>query len=230
MVLSWNPLRRRSSVTSVNQLRLDPLSGRWVTVATDRAQRQALFVPRQPTLDTLEGFPARSARASRTRRPPPSRPTAPRAVGSCGCVPNRYPAFEGDAPFVVENRGPVFTEAPASGIHEVLVLSPDHDATMASLSDEQVVARHARHPRPRRGAREHLRTALQPGDHQPRPPGRRLDRAPARPAARDPVRAAESSSTSRPASPGSPAVACSARRRPPRSGSATGSCRRPSTP
>ena len=42
-------------------------------------------------------------------------------------VPNLYPAFDGDEPFAVHNLGPVHVEAEASGIHEVLVLSPDHD-------------------------------------------------------------------------------------------------------
>ena len=121
----------------MNQLRLDPLSGRWVTVAIDRGQRQALFVPRQPTLDALEGIPCPFCPGYEGSMPP-----ALEAYGSSGgwlvrVVPNRYPAFEGDVPFVVENRGPVFTEAPASGIHEVLILSPDHDSTMASLPDEQ---------------------------------------------------------------------------------------------
>src|SRR3954464_5565262 len=36
---------------------------------------------------------------------------------------------------VVSHLGPVFTQAPASGIHEVLVLSPEHRATWADLSD-----------------------------------------------------------------------------------------------
>ncbi len=122
----------------MNQLRIDPLSGRWVTVATDRAQRQALFVPRQLTLDSLEGIPCPFCPGMETSAPP-----ALEIYGTSGAwlvrvLPNRYPAFDGDAPFVIENRGPVFTEAPASGIHEVLVISPDHDATMASLPDEQV--------------------------------------------------------------------------------------------
>ncbi len=52
-------------------------------------------------------------------------------------VPNLYPAFEGDAPFVVTNRGPVFTQASAGGIHEVIVLSPDHQNSWSMLSDEQ---------------------------------------------------------------------------------------------
>ena len=47
-------------------------------------------------------------------------------------VPNLYPAFEGDEPFVVANRGPVFTQASAGGIHEILIFSPEHDATLGS--------------------------------------------------------------------------------------------------
>src|SRR5689334_12297935 len=35
----------------------------------------------------------------------------------------------------VSNLGPVFTQASASGIHEVLVISPDHDGSMADLDD-----------------------------------------------------------------------------------------------
>lgn len=52
-------------------------------------------------------------------------------------VPNLYPAFSGNQQFVVTNKGPVFTEAPASGIHEILVFSPDHDLSWASFSDTQ---------------------------------------------------------------------------------------------
>ena len=55
-------------------------------------------------------------------------------------VPNLYPAFEGNAPFVVTNRGPVFTQATAGGIHEVVVLSPDHENSWSMLSDEQATA------------------------------------------------------------------------------------------
>lgn len=52
-------------------------------------------------------------------------------------VPNRYPAFEGGGALEVEHLGPVFAQAPASGLHEVLVLSPDHDASWGELSDPQ---------------------------------------------------------------------------------------------
>lgn len=52
-------------------------------------------------------------------------------------VPNLYPAFSGRDPMAVQNIGPVFTQAPASGIHEVAVLSPSHTATFADLTDAQ---------------------------------------------------------------------------------------------
>jgi UDPglucose--hexose-1-phosphate uridylyltransferase len=52
-------------------------------------------------------------------------------------VPNLYPAFEGDNAFVVEHRGPVFTQATAGGIHEVLILSPDHEVAWENVDDDQ---------------------------------------------------------------------------------------------
>jgi UDPglucose--hexose-1-phosphate uridylyltransferase len=71
-------------------------------------------------------------------------------------IPNKYPAFEGDEPFVVENRGPVFTIGSAGGIHEVLILSRDHGAAWSDLSDDHVglvmtamrdrMAEHAKQP------------------------------------------------------------------------------------
>lgn len=119
----------------MNQLRLDPLSGRWVAVSTDRLQR-SIFVPRQPEmLQPTETCPFCPGHEDAT-------PPALETYGSEGnwlvrVVPNRYPAFQGSKPFVVEHRGPVFTEAPASGIHEVLIFSPDHNLSWASFSAEQ---------------------------------------------------------------------------------------------
>ncbi len=52
-------------------------------------------------------------------------------------VPNKYPAFSGSEPMRVTNLGPVFTQANASGIHEVLVLSPEHTASWGDLDDKQ---------------------------------------------------------------------------------------------
>ncbi|HUC38434.1 MAG TPA: HIT domain-containing protein [Acidimicrobiales bacterium] len=120
----------------MNQLRLDPLTGRWVVVSVERGERPAPFAPR---LAPVEG----------SERPCPfcpgheeATPPALETYGASGkwlvrVVPNLYPAFEGDAPFVVEHRGPVYTQATAGGIHEVLVISPDHQNGWEGISDEQ---------------------------------------------------------------------------------------------
>ncbi|HLI43640.1 MAG TPA: HIT domain-containing protein [Acidimicrobiales bacterium] len=125
----------------MNQLRLDPLSGRWVAVSTDRSQRQGgHFIPRQPTPDADDAEHCPFCPGNEGDTLPALEvygPAGPSERWLVRVVPNRYPAFQGDAAFVVEHRGPVFTEAPASGIHEVLILSPDHDRSFASLPDEQ---------------------------------------------------------------------------------------------
>lgn len=120
----------------MNQLRLDPLSGRWVAVATERQKRGSIFVPRQ-NVPLEQTTPCPFCPGNEDSTPP-----ALETYGSQGnwlvrVVGNRYPAFEGIQPFVVDHRGPVFTEAPASGIHEVLVFSPDHDLSWASFDDIQ---------------------------------------------------------------------------------------------
>ena len=50
-------------------------------------------------------------------------------------VPNLYPAFDGLEPFAVHHLGPVHIVAEASGIHEVFVLSPDHEIGLHGLGD-----------------------------------------------------------------------------------------------
>lgn len=120
----------------MNQLRLDPLSGRWVAVSTDRVHRHAAFLPRQPVyVDQRTGCPFCPGNEL------PDRP-ALETYGSEGkwlvrVIPNLFPAFSGDEPFVVDHRGPVFTEAPASGIHEIVIFSPDHDLSWGSMSNRQ---------------------------------------------------------------------------------------------
>ena len=119
----------------MNQLRLDPLSGRWVAVAPGRRDLRSDFTPRQgPHADSRESCPFCPGHEDNA-----GPPTLEIPDGEGGwlvrVVPNRHPAFDGDEPFVLDHRGPVFTEAPASGIHEVLVFSPDHDESWADFDD-----------------------------------------------------------------------------------------------
>ena len=121
-----------------SQLRLNPLTGRWVTVAVRAGgpTGRPHLPPARRSRPTRSGS-ARSAPATRRPPRPPSRPTGPSGTWLVRVVPNLYPAFEGHEPLRVQNLGPVFTQAAASGVHEVLVLSPDHDGSWADLDDKQ---------------------------------------------------------------------------------------------
>ena len=109
----------------MSQLRLNPLNGRWVTIVAERAERPSDFAPRLSPGRGRPG-PSRARSAPATRRPLRRRS---RRYGRDGkwlvrVVPNLYPAFFGDDPMTVRTLGPVHVQAAASGIHEVLVLSP----------------------------------------------------------------------------------------------------------
>src|ERR1700722_11248803 len=121
----------------INQLRLDPLSGRWVVVSTLRAQRPAAFVLSTSKGQVDTSRPCPFCPGHEEASPPPPERCGPAGAWLGRVLPNLYPAFSGDEPFVVTNRGPVFTQATAGGIHEVLILSPEHDASWSELSDEQ---------------------------------------------------------------------------------------------
>jgi len=122
----------------VNQLRLNPLTGRWATVATGRASRPGQFAidhghPADPGTDSCPFCPGHEEET----------PPALETYGTDGrwllrVVPNRYPAFSGAGELTVEHLGPLFAKAPATGIHEVLVLTPEHRHSWADLDDRQV--------------------------------------------------------------------------------------------
>ena len=133
-----------------------------------------------PTLPVLPG--------QRGERHPGTRDHGPDGKWLVRVVPNLYPAFEGNAPFVVTNRGPVFTQATAGGIHEVIVLSPEPPELVVDAERRADHGGDDRHPRPDRGALVDPRAPLQPGHRQRRARGGRLHRAPPRPAARDVLR------------------------------------------
>ena len=113
----------------MNQLRLDPLSGRWVVVSPGRSERPYSFLTRTPWVQEVPARPCPFCPGNEETTPPALETYGPSGSWLVRVVPNLYPAFEGDEPFVVANRGPVFTQASAGGIHEILIFSPEHDAT-----------------------------------------------------------------------------------------------------
>jgi UDPglucose--hexose-1-phosphate uridylyltransferase len=120
----------------MSQLRLNPLTGRWVTIASERAVRPGDFVARQPLIQA-DDRPCPFCPGNEEEMPPALETYGPAGQWLVRVVPNLYPAFSGTEPMRVDNLGPVFTQATTSGIHEVLVLSPAHEREWADFDDKQ---------------------------------------------------------------------------------------------
>ncbi len=121
----------------MGELRLDPLTGRWVVIDPKRIDRPFSFAPRATMIQSDKSQPCPFCPGNEDSIPPALETYGPNGSWLVRVVPNRYPAFDGDGPFVVDHRGPVFTQATAGGIHEVLILSPRHDAGWDSIDSDQ---------------------------------------------------------------------------------------------
>jgi UDPglucose--hexose-1-phosphate uridylyltransferase len=119
----------------VSQLRLNPLNGRWVTVATERATRPADFTPRRLPVEAGPSRPCPFCPGNEEATLPALETYGRDGSWRVRVVPNLYPAFSGAGEMELTRIGPVFVQAPANGIHEVLVLTPKHDAGWAELDD-----------------------------------------------------------------------------------------------
>jgi UDPglucose--hexose-1-phosphate uridylyltransferase len=119
----------------MSQLRLNPLNGRWVTVVAERAERPTDFAPRSTQVEADPDQLCPFCPGNEESTPPALETYGRDGRWVVRIVPNRYPAFYGDDPLAVRNLGPVHVQAAASGIHEVLVFSPDHRASWADLDD-----------------------------------------------------------------------------------------------
>ncbi len=117
----------------MSQLRLDPLTGRWSVISEERRGRPFSFQPRRLPVEN-ESRPCPFCPESEADISP-TLEYGGEAGWEVRVVPNLYPAFEGGAPMAVTNLGPVFTQAPGSGIHEVLLLGPEHQNSWADIDD-----------------------------------------------------------------------------------------------
>jgi len=121
----------------MSQMRLNQLTGRWVTIVAERAQRPTDFAPRSDLhpLDTERACPFCPGNEEST-------PPALETIGATGhwemrVIPNLYPAFNGEAGFAVHHEGPVHVLAEGTGLHEVFIYTPDHSLALDRLDDEQ---------------------------------------------------------------------------------------------
>lgn len=112
------------------------MTGRWVVIAGERAQRPSDFLPRRLPVEDDPLRPCPFCPGHDANLSPVIERLGPDGSWDVRVVPNLYPAFSGSDPMVVSHLGPVFTQAPASGVHDVIVLSPDHNVSWADLPPE----------------------------------------------------------------------------------------------
>jgi len=120
------------------EFRRDPITGRWVIVAAERAHR-----PRQlgTANDSSSPEPCPFCAGNEALTPPEV--WARRAEGQANrpgwrvrVVPNKYPALESGAPWQ-GTYDAFYQSQPGLGVHEVIVECPDHLIYMAELADGQ---------------------------------------------------------------------------------------------
>lgn len=121
----------------INELRLDPMTGRWVAVSGNRAERPSAFRRVHEPAEMNTGRPCPFCPENLDDLPPALETYGANGEWLVRVVPNLYPVFQGNQPFVVNHVGPIFTQATAGGMHEVLIISPRHDQSWGMLSDEQ---------------------------------------------------------------------------------------------
>jgi len=122
------------------ELRKDPIVGRWVIIATERAKRPRDFrTEPQPVAHTFCPF----CRGNEDKTPPEiiayrEKGTEPNAEGwRVRVVPNKFPALriEGD----LDKRGDgMYDLMNGIGAHEVIIETPEHVVSLTEIPDEQV--------------------------------------------------------------------------------------------
>jgi UDPglucose--hexose-1-phosphate uridylyltransferase len=125
----------------VPELRKDPVTGRWVIISTDRRRRPHDFRFERPTTIGREQCPFCPGHEALT---PPEvlayrqNGAAPNSRGwDVRVVPNKFPALQVEGTFDREGEG-MFDRMNGIGAHEVIIESPDHGKTYASMSEPEI--------------------------------------------------------------------------------------------
>jgi UDPglucose--hexose-1-phosphate uridylyltransferase len=124
----------------MSEFRKDPVTGRWVIIASERAKRPRQhsvidfsadiepcpFCPRNEAMTPAEVLAYRDPQA------PPNSPGWRVRV-----VPNKYPALEKSAVWQAQNDG-LYESMNGVGVHEVIIESPEHVTDIGRLSETQI--------------------------------------------------------------------------------------------
>jgi UDPglucose--hexose-1-phosphate uridylyltransferase len=122
------------------ELRKDPIVGRWVIIATDRAKRP-VAAKNEPQLPS-GGFCPFCAGSEQTTPHEilayRDRNTRPNEAGwRVRVVPNKFPALQIEGDLHKRGEG-IYDKMNGIGAHEVIIECPHHEITMANLSEDNI--------------------------------------------------------------------------------------------
>jgi UDPglucose--hexose-1-phosphate uridylyltransferase len=126
--------------TVMPELRKDPVVGRWVIISTERGRRPSDF-PSQPV--QAQGGNCVFCPANETKTPPEilairSPDSEPNGPGwTLRVVPNKFPALRIEGELEPSGEG-LYDRMNGVGAHEVVIETPDHAATLATLPADAV--------------------------------------------------------------------------------------------
>lgn len=122
------------------EFRKDPITGRWVIIATDRARRPSDFSREQVLIKGGRYCPFCPGNEQKT---PPEilayrHSGGPNEPGwTLRVVPNKFPALRVEGDFNRQGEG-VYDRMNGIGAHEVIIETPDHNLTLAELPEKRV--------------------------------------------------------------------------------------------
>jgi UDPglucose--hexose-1-phosphate uridylyltransferase len=124
------------------ELRKDPIVGRWVIIATERGKRSSDFRPAMPVPAIEPRFCAfcpgnedKTPPEILAYRPEGSNPNTP--GWTVRVIANKFPALRVEGGLNREGEG-IYDKMNGVGAHEVIIESPDHKASLATLAPKQV--------------------------------------------------------------------------------------------
>ncbi len=127
------------------ELRKDPITGRWVIISTDRAKRPTDFSREQmklkggfcPFCYGNEGKTPPEVLAYRPSKNGGPLPERDSPGWNLRVVPNKFPALGIEGSLNRQAEG-MFDKMSGIGAHEVIIETPEHDKTLATIPDKRV--------------------------------------------------------------------------------------------
>ena len=120
----------------MSELRKDPVTGRWVIISTERRKRPTDFRLESVTSSTADGCPFCEGHEEMTPREllAHRNGSAPNGPGwSLRVVPNQFPVLRVEGTLDRQGEG-LFDKMNGIGAHEVIIETPRHEETLATMS------------------------------------------------------------------------------------------------